>query len=62
MRLASELGIAVTCFIIAVGLTWIGRLYSQRLAQNSFVFVTYPAVVLLFFSIGAASLLSGLLR
>jgi hypothetical protein len=62
VRLASEIGIAVVCFIIAVGLTWIGRLYSHRLAQNGFVFVSYPALVLVFISIGASTLLSGLLR
>ena len=62
MRLASELGIAVACFIIAVGLTVDRSPLFAPAGTEQLCIVTYPAVVLLFFSIGAASLLSGLLR
>jgi hypothetical protein len=61
MLVAGELGLTIACFVIVVALVWYGRLYSQRLSQNGLVFVTYPALVLVFIAIGAVMMLSALL-
>ena len=44
---------------IAFGLVWFGRLYSHTRFMNvSLVFVTYPAVVLVFIAFGLALLIN----
>jgi uncharacterized membrane protein YwzB len=63
MRLATELVISIVCLGIIIGMVWWGRAHAySRFMQNGFVFVTYPAVVLIFVAIGAATLITGFLR
>ena len=42
-------------------MVWYERRNSYRLSQNGFVFVTYPVLILLFITIGAATMLTALL-
>ena len=63
MRLASELAIAAACLGVVIAMMWWGRAHAySRFMQNGLVFVAYPAVALIFVAIGAATLISGLIR
>jgi hypothetical protein len=51
----------IVALLIAFALVWFGRLYSHTHFMNiSLVFVTYPAVVLVFISFGFALLINTL--
>jgi hypothetical protein len=59
MRTGSSLAVGIALLGIAVGLVWFGRLYSHSRFMNAgVVFVTYPAVVLVFISFRFALLIT----
>jgi uncharacterized membrane protein YwzB len=63
MRLATELVIGIVCLGIVIAMVWWGRAHAySRFMQNGLVFVTYPAVVLIFVAVAAATLITGFLR
>jgi hypothetical protein len=53
------LAVGIAFLGIAIGLVWFGRLYSHTRFMNAgVVFVTYPAMVLVFISFGFALLIT----
>jgi len=59
MVIAGALAVGIAALAIAFALVWFGRLYSHTpFMNNGLVFVTYPAIVLVFISFGAALMLT----
>jgi hypothetical protein len=59
MGTGSSLAVGIAFLGIAFALVWFGRLYSHTGFMNAgVVFVTYPAVVLVFISFGFALLIT----
>ena len=61
MGIGSSLAVGITSLLIALALVWFGRQYSYtRFMNTGVVFVTFPAIVLVFISFGLALLISAL--
>ena len=59
MGTGSSFAGGIVALLIAFALVWFGRLYSHTRFMNAgLMFVTYPAVVLVFISFGFALLIS----
>ena len=59
MGTGTSVAVGTIALVIAFALVWFGRLYSHTRFMNAgLVFVTYPAVVLVFISFGFALLIS----
>ena len=53
--------VGAAALLLAFALVWFGRLYSNgKFMNNPVVYVTYPAVVLVFISFGVALLITAL--
>jgi hypothetical protein len=63
MRLAFEFALGLAALGVAFALVWFGRQRAHTPFMNSgLVFVTYPALVLVFITIGASLIILGLYR
>jgi hypothetical protein len=61
MGTGSSLAVGIAFLVIAFALVWFGRPYSHTRFMNvGVVYVTYPAVVLVFISFGFALLITAL--
>jgi hypothetical protein len=59
MSVAGELIAGIALLLVAFALVWFGRLYSHTRFMNAgFIYVTYPAIVLVFIAFGVALLIT----
>jgi len=63
MSTGTSVSIGIVFLVFAFGLVWFGRRYSHsRFMNTGLVFVSFPAVVLVFISYGLALIISALYR
>ena len=59
MMMAAELAGGIAALMVAFALVWFGRLYSHTPFMNiGVVYVSYPAIVLVFIAFGVAILIT----
>ena len=57
--MAGGIVLGIASLAVALAMIVYGRRYSHRLERSGFMFVTYPAIVLVFIAMGCALLIFG---